>query len=40
MSNFFWKKKTKDLHNYIKGWLRCEEAKGCNKKGISDSMVL
>ena len=40
LSNFFWKKKTRDVYNYVKGCLSCQQSKMPNQKPITDPMVL
>ncbi len=40
LSNFFWKKKTRDVYKYVKGCLSCQQSKTPNQKPITDPMVL
>lgn len=40
LSNLFWKKKTKDMHKYVRGCLACQQAKIFNQKPTTAPMVL
>ena len=40
LSDFYWRKKTRDVQKYIKGCLKCQKAKFSNQKPLTDPMIL
>lgn len=40
LSEFFWRKKTRDVFKYIRGCLSCQQARCKNQKPITDPQVL
>lgn len=40
LSNYFWRKKTRDVQNYVKGCLECQRAKPFNIKPLTAPTIL